>query len=61
MKCFLMCSPRQILFRLSSQRGWEANVAGVDEKRNSYRVVVGKPERKKDLRQYKNIKEGRRA
>lgn len=23
------------------------NVAGMDEKRNSYRVVVGKPERKK--------------
>ena len=42
----MMCTPCQILFRLSRQGGL-VNVAGSDKKRNSYRVVVGKPERKK--------------
>jgi hypothetical protein len=47
--CDLYCSP--IIVRIMKARSmrWARNVARVGEKRNAYRLLVGKPERRRPL------------
>jgi hypothetical protein len=45
----LYSSPSIIIIIKSSRMGWEGNVALIGEKRNVYRLLVGKPEGKRLL------------
>jgi hypothetical protein len=44
------CSPNIIRMVKSRRRTWAGNVAGMREKRNTYRVLVGTPEGKRPRR-----------
>jgi hypothetical protein len=43
-------SPSIIGMIKSRQIRWAGHVAGMEEKKNTHRILVGKPERKKPLR-----------
>jgi hypothetical protein len=47
----MICTPHQILFGVIKSRGmrWAGHVARLGERRSVYRVLVGKPERKRPL------------
>jgi hypothetical protein len=45
----LYCSPSIIRFIKSRRIRWVVHVARMGEKRNAYRILVGKPERKRPL------------
>jgi hypothetical protein len=45
----LYCSPSIIRIIKSRRMRWAGHVARMGEKRNAYRILVGKPERKKPL------------
>jgi hypothetical protein len=45
----LYCSPNVIRIIKSRRMRWAGHVAGMGEKRNVYRLLVGKPEGKKPL------------
>jgi hypothetical protein len=47
MRRFMFCVARQILFRIKSRRmRWAGHVALMKKRRVSYRVLVGKPDRR---------------
>jgi hypothetical protein len=45
----LYCSPSIIRIIKSRRMGWAGHVAQMGEKRNAYRILVGKPEGKRPL------------
>jgi hypothetical protein len=45
----LYSSPSVIRMIKSKSMGWAGHVARMGEKRNAYRILVGKPERKRPL------------
>jgi hypothetical protein len=45
----LYCSPSIIRIFKSRKMRWTGHVAGMGEKRNAYRILVGKPEGKRPL------------
>jgi hypothetical protein len=46
----LYSSPNIIRMIKSRRMRWAGHVAGIGERRNAYRILVGKPERKRPLR-----------
>jgi hypothetical protein len=45
----LYCSPSIIRIIKSRRMGWAEHLTRIGEKRNAYRILVGKPERKRPL------------
>jgi hypothetical protein len=50
-RSFVICTLRQVLLRIIKARGmtWAGHVAQMGEKRNAYRLLVGKPEGRRPL------------
>jgi hypothetical protein len=50
MRSFITCTSPNIIRIMKSRRmRWVGHVARIGEKRNAYRILVGKPERKRPL------------
>jgi hypothetical protein len=51
MRSFITCIVRQVIIRMIKSRRmkWAGHVASMGEKRNAYRILVGKPEGKRPL------------
>jgi hypothetical protein len=49
MRSFVICTPHQILFRLSRRMRWAGQVAFIRERGGAYRDLVGKTEGKRPL------------
>jgi hypothetical protein len=51
MRSFIACTLRQSIIRMMKPRRmkWAGHVAQIGEKRNTYRLLVGKPEGKRPL------------